>query len=45
MGFWSDGGLEPMAKKEFLRHIWSKKGDFIKALEQDLWAERAALGL
>ena len=24
-------GSKPMAKKEFLRHLWCKKGDFTKA--------------
>ncbi|XP_047718586.1 zinc finger protein 770 isoform X3 [Prionailurus viverrinus] len=31
MQFWSGGGaLEPMAKKEFLRHLWSKKVILLK---------------
>ena len=38
---WKCWGSEPMAKKEFLR----QKGDFIIAQGQDLWTERAALGL
>ena len=29
-------------KKEFLRHLWFRKGDLIKAQGQDPWAERAA---
>ena len=35
------GGLEPMAKKEFLKMSSVQKGDFIKARGQDWWAERA----
>ena len=42
MGFWGDGGLEPMAKEEFLRYLWCKKDNFIKAQGQNLWAGRAA---
>ena len=34
-----------MAKKEFLKMSLVQKGNFIKAWGQDLWAERAALGL
>ena len=45
MGFWSGGGLELMARKEFLRCLRFKKSDFIKAQGQDPWAEGAALGL
>ena len=44
MRFWGDGGgSEPMAKKEFLKR--RKRVIIIKARGQDLWAERAALGL
>ena len=37
MKFWGDGGsgLEPTAKKEFLRMFLVQKGDFIKARGQD----------
>ena len=49
MKFWDDGGgswsPELTAKKEFLKMSLVQKGDFIKAWGQDLWAERAALGL
>ena len=38
---WPCCGLEPMAKKEFLR-LLVQKGDFTKAQGQDPWAERAA---
>ena len=41
-GWW---GLEPTAKKEYLRCLWCKKDDFTKAWGQDPWTERAALGL
>ena len=34
-----------MVKKEFLKMSLVQKGDFMKALGKDLWAERAALGL
>ena len=30
MGFWSSGGPELMAKKEFLRCLWCKKGVLLK---------------
>ena len=36
-------GLEPMAKKEFLKMSLVQKGDFIKAGGQDPW-EIVALG-
>ena len=47
MGFWGviGGGLELTVKKEFLKKSLVQKGEFIKAQGQDLWAERAALGL
>ena len=37
--------MELTAKKEFLKMSLVQKGDFIKAQGQDLWVERAALGL
>ena len=45
MRLWSGGGPELTAKKEFLRHPWCKKSDFIQAQGQDRWAERAARGV
>ena len=46
MGFWrGGGGLQPTAKKEFLRRSLVQKGDFTKARGQDPWAGRAARGL
>ena len=42
LGWW--WGSEPTAKKEFLKTSLVQKGDFLKALGQDPWAERAALG-
>ena len=45
MGFWGDGGCpEPMAKKEFLKTPLVQKRDFIKAWEQDPWAEERHRG-
>ena len=35
MGFWSGGGPEPMAKKEFLKMSLAQKGDFMKARGRD----------
>ena len=44
LGWW--WGLEPKAKKEFLKMSLAQKDDFMKVQGQDLcWAERAALGL
>ena len=43
--FWGNRGLEPTAKKEFLKTSLVQKGDFIKTWGQDLWAGRAALRL
>ena len=34
MGFWSDEGLEPMAKKEFLRRFWCKKVILLKCRDR-----------
>ena len=39
LGFWSDGGPDLMAKKEFLRHLWCKKGDFIRAGDRNCGQE------
>ena len=45
MRFWNGGGSELMDKKDFLKTSLVQKGDFIRAWGQDLWAERATLGL
>ena len=42
---WGSWGLEPMAKKEFLKTSLVQKGDFMKAQGQDPWAGRTTLGL
>ena len=38
------GDPEPTIKKEFSKMSLLQKGDFIKKLGLDQWAERAALG-
>ena len=46
MGLGGDGGSSELTpKKESLKTSLVQKGDCIKAREQDLWAERAALVL
>ena len=40
MGYWGGEGLESTAKKEFLRRLWCKNGDFMRARGQGPWAEK-----